>query len=154
MKAFQGLFLCAVIAVSGACSKPLSEEDQIRAAVGGLEAAARARDVKALKEFIADSYSDSQGNKKSDVGALAAYYFLQHPQVHVLTRIVSLEIAEAGKAQVQLVAALAGTAFSSAEELAKLSADLYRFDFTLALEDKDWRITGAAWRPASPSDLF
>ena len=154
MTARLGFLLFCLALANGACSKPLSEEDQVRAAVGGLEAAARARNVKGLKEFVSDSYSDGQGNKKADVGALVTYYFFQHPQVHVLSRIVSLELGEAGKAQVQVAAALAGTGFSTAEELIKLSADIYRFDFTFVREGKDWRIARAAWRPADPSDLF
>ena len=38
--------------------------------------------------------------------------------------------------------------------VARLRADLYRFDFALAEEGGDWRVTSASWRRAEAGDFL
>jgi hypothetical protein len=127
----------------------------VRRTLGAIEAAARARDVAALREHLSDDYADPQGNDERTVSRLAAVHFLGHESVHTLTRIQRLELPEPGRAEVEAVVAMAGTAIPDAEALALVSADLYRFEVTLREEEPEtWRVVSATWQPASLPDFL
>jgi hypothetical protein len=53
-----------------------------------------------------------------------------------------------------MFAALASVPGGVLPDLKNLSADVYRFDLTLADEDGTWRVVRAAWSPATVKDLL
>lgn len=125
----------------------------MRAVLGALEAGAQARDVGALKEQVSEAYADGAGNDKRAIGALVGLHLLRNESIHLLTRIRSVELPEPGAARAVAVVAMAGVPIPGPEALSTLRADLYRFDLALREEDGVWRVTGAAWRPASIDEL-
>jgi hypothetical protein len=69
--------------------------------------------------------------------------------------VQAIELASERAARLELIAALAGTTIPDVEALARIDADLYRFELELRLEaDDDWRVTRAEWHPASLQDLL
>jgi hypothetical protein len=130
-----------------------SPEDQVRRVLAALEAAAEARDVGAMKEYLSEWYQDAQGNDRRTVLGLATGHFMRNKSVYVFTRIGAVEIAEPGLARAEALVALAGTPIADAGALPQVHADLYRFDVRLRDERGTWRVISAAWQPATLSDF-
>jgi hypothetical protein len=140
--------------VSGCSSAPESPEDAVRATVAAIEAAAGARDAGAVGEHVSEGYEDGHGNAKKDVLGIVALHLMRNQSVYTLSRILSVEFAEPDRAQVRVLAALAGRPIPDPTALAGLRADLYEFDVTLREEEPGtWRVTAADWHPATLADF-
>ncbi len=108
-----------------------------------------------MKSHVSEGYGDAAGNDKQAVGAVAAVHVLRNESIFLLTRVGEVEILAPGEARVEALVAMAGTPIDSPEALAGVRADVWRFDFTLREEEPEtWRVTRAAWRPASASDFL
>jgi hypothetical protein len=82
-----------------ACGKKSSDEEQVRALIDSVEAAAEARDASDVLEHIADDYADSSGLDKTQLRDFLRGYFLSHPKLELLVNIESLEFPVDGLAQ-------------------------------------------------------
>ncbi|MFI5317343.1 MAG: hypothetical protein ACHQ6T_16710 [Myxococcota bacterium] len=142
--------LALALGCSGGAETP---EDRVRQVLAALAAAAEARDVGALKAYVSESYKDAEGNDRRTVLGVATAHFMRNSSVYVLMRVSELEIPEPGYASARALVALAGTPIANAGALLSVRADLYRFDLRLRDERGEWRVTSAAWQPASPSDF-
>jgi hypothetical protein len=144
-----------VAAVLGACpGPPEGPESQVRALLAEAEAAAEAKDAGALKRLVSERYADEDGHDRQAIAGLLTYTFLRHQSVHLLTRIRAIAFPEPGRGTATVFVAMAGTPISGTDALTRVRADLYRFDFELADEgDGAWRVTRAAWRPATGEDF-
>lgn len=149
------VLLLALLVTSACNRKPDSPEEQVRAVLTSLEAAAREKDLRNLKDHVSERYSDEQRNNKQAVAQLLTYYFFQNRSIHVFTRIRDVTAETPSRVNASVLAALAGSPVNEASELADTNATLYHFDFTFSLEDGDeWKITGASWGPAELDDFF
>ncbi len=144
-----------ILGLSSCKSPPAAPEEQVRRSIARIEALAAERDIGGLKDFVSEQYRDDQGNDRQQVAGVLTFYFYQHKSIYVFTRIGEITIPEPGKAKAVVLAALAGTPIAGAGDLAGARADLYRFEFEFAEEEKElWRVTRAAWRPAAPGDFL
>jgi hypothetical protein len=144
------LLLAGLLACSGDADSP---EQQLRALVQSAQDAANAQDADALQELVADSYADERGLGKADVDRLLALQLLRG-RPYVLLRTQELELPEAARAELRVLAGMARVPVGGFEEMLRISADVYVFDLALAQVDADtWRVTSARWRPALPADL-
>lgn len=111
------------------------------------EAFAEARDAPALRNLVADDYSDASGRDAADVRNLLHAWLIGHPSVNLLTRIDSIELEGTELARVQVtVGVLSRKAGSDAAW--DLATDIHRLDVRLARgEDGEWRAIRAG--PAS-----
>jgi len=82
-----------------ACGTKSSDEDEVRALIGAVEAAAEARDASDVLEHVADNYADSAGYDKTRLQDFLRGYFLVHPRLELLVNIESLEFPVDGLAQ-------------------------------------------------------
>jgi hypothetical protein len=136
-----------------ACApEPQFPEDEDRALLA--EIAVEERDLNTLKGFVSDDYADERGDDKRAIHAILAYHFLRNRSVHLLTRVQSVTVLAPERAQATLLVAMAGRRIQSAEQLVGLRADLFRFEFALVREGRDWRVESAAWRRAERNDFF
>lgn len=146
------LLVFAVLLLS--CGKGDTPEEQVKRFVAAGEEAVEARSIGDVQELISEQYEDERGLGKRDFVALTARYLLTNKNIHVLTRIGSLEFPSGDRAVVQLYAAMTGQNVSDLDALLNMQADLYIFDLELAREDKEWKLVRARWRPANPEDFF
>jgi len=152
----RSLAILALLAAAAAAACTRDEptaHDRIVATLASAEQAAEAGDAAALKSQISDAYRDAAGRDKQAVGAIASLHLLQQRAVHLLTRVVSVELAAPGEARVEVLVAMAAAPIDDPELLAGVRADLYRFDLSLREEDGNWRVVSAAWRPAALDDF-
>jgi hypothetical protein len=150
----RGWAFALALAASACGGDPATPEARIRALLAGAEAAAEAKDAGGLKELVSDAYADDQGQDKRAVMGLVTFYFMRHQTIHLLTRVDRIELADDGSARAGVFVAMAGTPILGLDDLARLRADLYRFDFALAEENDDWRVTSASWRRAETADFL
>jgi len=146
------LLLSLLTACGGDESSP---EEQIRRYIAEGETAAEGRELKRLRELIAETYTDQAKRTRRDLVRLLGGYFIRHKSIHLFTRIASLQIKAEKQAGVVLYVAMAGSPISEAEQLLLLRADLHRFELELGKgEDDQWRLLSARWRRAIPDDFI
>ena len=150
MKRFpRALLLMLVLLLVQACSdENESPEEQIRRFIDAGVEAAEARSVDELGEMLDADFIDQQGNNRHQLGRLLRAYFFRHKNIHLFTRIDSVELLDANRASVGLYVAMAGSAISGVDALPSLRARIYRFELQLVREEA-WLVRHASWAPAS-----
>jgi len=134
---------------------PDSPETEIRAFVASAQAAAEERNARELRSMIAEDYIDVQGHDHKAIERLIRLYIFRNQSINVFTRIQTIEFPEPERALVIVMAALAGRPVTSADELAGLNADLYRFNLELIRRGReDWQVQHAAWERAQLADFW
>ena len=152
---YLSALLLSLLLVSGCSSDPESPEDQVRTLLAEAEAAVEARSIKDAAALVSETYQDQYRNNKRVIVRLLLGTFHRHQNIHLLTRIHTLEIAADGQvADTVVYAAMAGMPLESAEALVSVNASLYRFDLTLNREEDGWRLVQAAWRRAQAADFL
>lgn len=150
-----GWRLALVLALAACSGQPESLETEIRAFIAQAQAAAEERNARELRALIAEDYVDVRGNNRQAIEKLIRLHLFRNQSIHVLTRVRAIEFPEPERALVTVMTALAGRPVASADELAGLNADLYRFDLELIRRGKDdWQVRHAAWEPASLADFW
>ena len=146
--------IVAVALVAQGCRRRLSPEEQVRAALDVVVTAIRELKIKPVAAALSDQYSDADGNDKKQIVALLRAQLLFHPNLYLVSKITSIQCPEASQAQVVVFAAMASVPAEIPTSFRNLSADVYRFELSLADEDGTWRVRSASWAPALKSDLF
>lgn len=133
------VLLCSTIA---ACGGPATgAEEQVRDWLRQGQAAAEAKERRALMRMISPAYADARGNSRDDVENLLRIYFLRQQKVGLVTRIEELTVIGGTAAEVSLAVAMAGTNDSAIG----FSADAYRFTLELEYDGDDWLLIAARW---------
>jgi len=142
-------FSILLIIFTAACSdKPDDPRHQIKILIDQVEAAAEKSSVKSFSEHVSEQYKDKYHDNRQQAMRSVLGYFHRNRNIHLFTRISSIEINEqvpdSAKASVNV--AMTGTQVDSAEQLLLLKASIYRFDLDLRKEDDQWMISSAAWQ--------
>ncbi len=154
--AFLAVLLSSGSGLVSACGKsnPLDAAEQIRAAIAAAQGAAQQRDISTLKDFVADGYKDLRGYEKREVVRLVQGYLLRHRNIHMLSKIIDLELMEPTRASTLLLVAMAGRRIESAEQLWDLRADVFQFDLSWIRTNGAWQVANATWRRVRIDDFF
>jgi hypothetical protein len=126
------LFFIAAILLS-ACGAKSSDEEQVRALIDSIEAAAEARDASDVLEHIADDYADSGGFDKIQLQNFLRGYFLAHPRLELFVNVESLEFPVDGLAHAVVTVAT----------VALGDPDLQRLKVELRRAGGEWRVARA-----------
>jgi hypothetical protein len=154
MKSF-GQVLCLVwvfILIQSCSDNAVSSQDEIRAYIDSGVNAAESRDMDAMAELMHGDYSDQKGYNKKQLTGLLRGYFFRHKNIHLFTKIDSIELLAENEAIVRMHVAMAGSVIADVDALAALRARIYRFELQLIKQD-EWLLTYAVWGPASMSDF-
>jgi ketosteroid isomerase-like protein len=136
MSRLLALFL--VLATVG-CSDPDSPETQVRRTLDSMEAAAEARDVGDLMEFIADDFRDGYGRGGEELRRYVQGYFIANQSIHLLTRIDSLEFPHPDEARLHVTLGMAGREADAANAW-DVATDLQDFEVTMRKEEDEWKV--------------
>lgn len=126
----------------------------MRRALDGVVEAVAKRHIKPVAAAVSEQYADGEGNDKKQILALLRAQLLLHPNLHLLSKVTSVESPEPGFVRVIAYAAMASVSPGAPPDLRNLSADVCRFELTWADEGGAWRVNRAAWAPALARDLF
>ncbi len=138
-----------------ACSGELPPaEEQIRKLNNDAELAVEAKDVKTLKDFVADGYMDERGHDKSALIRLVQLYLLHHKAIYVHTITRSLVIIDEDNAAAEILAAMAGQPVSNPDQLFDMRADLVRFEVSYVRDGDEWQVRNVEWRSATVEDFL
>lgn len=155
MRARDSVLVIALAISAFGCRRPrLSPEQQVRKAIDAVVAAVRERDLKPVAAAVSDAYADSEGNDKKQIVSQVRVQFLLHPNLYLLAKTASVECTEPDQASAVVYAAMASVPAGVVPDPRNMSANVYRFELTLADEDGTWRVRRAAWHPATVKDLL
>jgi hypothetical protein len=147
---YRTVLLTLILLLVQACSDDDSAEDQIRHLIDNAVQAAENRSVDSLSDLMHNDFIDEKGNNRQQLAKLLRVYFFRHKNIHLFTRIDSIEMLSDNQTSVSLHVAMAGTVISDVSALSSLSARIYRFELQLIKQD-DWLLRHASWEPASLS---
>lgn len=137
-----------------ACSdNTQTPESEITDYIKTAELAAENRQLSELEELVDKQYIDQKKLDKAGLLNLLRAYFFRHKNIHLLTRIDSIDLQSGNRAFVKVYAAMTANAVNSASELSGLRARVYFFELQLFKEDR-WRLQQANWKPASIRDMI
>jgi hypothetical protein len=129
------------------CGGEQGTEAQVRAYVDRVVEAVEERAWRSFGEYFADAYQDRRGLSKDEVIAVLARHVLAHQRIYVLRRVASVQIGDPHDARVVVYAAMAGRPLSGPQDLARLAADVYRFEIDLrAGPDGEFRTVRSDWQ--------
>lgn len=146
LRAWAATAIAVTMALAG-CGREESPETRVRAVIAAGEAAAEERDLAGLLEHVSPAFRDANGGGRDELRQYLRGYFVMHQSVHLSTRIVNIEFPYRDYARVQLQVVMLGRESADAARL-ELAADAKQIVLELALEDDEWKVVRAAWRPA------
>lgn len=137
-------------ALLGCGAPPATPEQEVRAALAALEAAAEAGDAGAFTELVSADYQDPYGHDREKLRAFVAFQLMRSGrgrELIVRVRDVRIEPSDPARAAVTLAVGLAGAG-------ARLGAEVYAVDMDLAREADAWRVSWAQWHATPATDLL
>lgn len=142
------VMLAVLVTLAAGCGESQTPDAKVRAVIAQGEQAAEARDLSGIMDLVAPSYQDEQGGGRDELKHYLRGYLVAHQAIHLLAKVESVEFPYRDMAKVSLTLGTLGrdTAAATAFDLA---ADVYDVELELALDDGEWRVTRASWRPAS-----
>jgi len=142
------------LALLAGCSGGDDPEQRVRAFIDRVAASAEARAWSDFDIYLAEDFSDDRGLTRREALAVVTRYILAHRSVHVFQRVRQIEVRDPRHARAVILAALAGSPVDGPDDLARLDANLYRFEIELADEGDGFRVTSAAWQPVGLEALL
>jgi hypothetical protein len=142
-------------ALLGCGASPATPEQEVRAALAALEAAAEAGDAGAFAELVSADYQDPYGHDREKLRAFVAFHVMRSGrgrELIVRVRDVRIEPSDPARAAVTLAVGLAGA--GSRRGPGGLGAEVYTVDLDLAREGDVWRVSWAQWHAAPAMDLL
>ncbi len=147
--------MCAMLATMllGACGDEITPEQEIRALVREAEIAAEERQVGDLARLISAQYGDEHGQSKEELVRMLRLQMIRNQVMYLMVRTGEIKIIDQATATAVVRVAMAGGPLETFEDLARLGAELYRFDLDLVKESGKWRIIRASWGRALDKDF-
>jgi hypothetical protein len=143
-----------ILLLLAGCARDDTPEQRVRAFVDRVAASAEARAWNDFDAYLAEDFSDRRGLTRREALGVVARYILAHRNIHVFQRVRQIEVRDARHARAVVLAALAGSPVGGPGDLARLDADLYRFELELADEGDGFRVRSAAWQPVGLEALL
>jgi hypothetical protein len=133
-----------------ACGAPPTPEQEVRAVLDVLEAAAERGDASAFAELVSPAYSDPYGHDRDGLRALVAFQVMQSGRGReVIVRVRDVSFPEPARAVVALSVGFAGSRGTLG-----LGAEAYAVDLDVLREGDVWRVSWAQWHAAPATDLL
>ena len=140
--------LALLLGAALACGEASTPEQEVRAVLAALEAAAESGQAGDFADWVSAGYEDSYGHDREKLRAFVAFHVMQSGRGReLIVRVREVSFPEPERAAVTLAVGLAGAG-------SRLSAEVYAVDMDLVREDDAWRVAWAQWRAAPAADLL
>lgn len=131
-----------VLMLLAACSGPATDaEAELRQWVADGQAAAEAKQRRALMNMISSAYADARGNDRERIDEVLRVYFFRQNNIKLLVSIEAIRVMGETAAEIDLTVGMAGTN----DGVLGFSADAYRFQMELEKNAGDWLLIAARW---------
>lgn len=150
------LWITALLALMllQACSPTeISSEAQLKQFVEQAVSAGEARSHDDLIAWVSNDFQGKQGIDRNQVSRLIRVYLFRHKNIHLFSKIDSIEFSSETDAIIRLHVAMAGSAISDSSVLASLRARIYRFELEMVKVGNEWKVRQADWWPAGMVDM-
>lgn len=142
MQGRMGIAVTVIAMALCACTRTTPEQ-RLRDTVAALQAAVEARNAGDIRQVLADDFVGPEGLDREGAVRMAQAMFLRHRDIGV---------AIAGPLQVRMQPDHATVRFETAltggsGNLLPDAARLYSVETGWRLDDGDWRLTSASWKP-------
>jgi hypothetical protein len=146
--------LLALLLLLQACSQTeISSEARLKQIVEQAISAAESRSHDDLMEWVSRDFRGRQGIDRKRVSRLIRVYLFRHKNIHLFSKLDSIEFSSETDAIIRLHVAMAGSAISDSSVLASLRARIYRFELEMVNDGNEWMVKQANWWPAGISDM-
>jgi len=158
MKNLQHVIVITLIVILfNACSSEpqLDKKTRLLNTLEGMETAIETKGLDDFFERVSDDFiSTGRGWGKKDAQRMLRIRLMRNQNVHVHQVIKRIDWLDEGadQAEVEVVVAVAGTAFSLTD-LPTLRADMVKFIVTFKLIDDEYLVTQTEWNRANPADF-
>ncbi len=126
----------------GACGGPASApEEELRQWVSAGQAAAEAKERRALINMISPAYADARGRDRDAIEAKLRFYFFRQNSVKLLTTIEAIRVIGDTAAEVDMTVAMTG----KNDSVLGFSASAYRFELELEKDDDQWLLISSRY---------
>jgi len=144
----SGFALALLLGAALACGEAPTPEQEVRAVLGALEAAAENGRAGDFAELVSASYADPYGHDREKLRAFVAFHVMQSGRGReLIVRVRDISFPEPARAAATLAVGLASAG-------SRLSAEVYAVDMDLVREGDGWRVSWAQWHPAPATDLL
>lgn len=133
-------FLAYCLGIAGCARTP--PEQALRDAIAEGRAAIETRDGAAVQALLAEDFVGNDGLDREGARRLAQALFLRHRDIALQTGPLDIELQES-HARVRFSAALVGGRGALLPE----AGQFYDVDTGWRLEEGEWRLVSATWRP-------
>jgi hypothetical protein len=131
-----------VLLLIAACGGPATPpEEELRQWVNSAQAAAEAKERRAMLDLISPDYADGRNYKRDDIGDMLRVYFLRQNNITLLTSIDEIRLYGDSAAEIDMTVGMAGTN----DSVFGFSADAYSFQLELENNGDDWLLIAARW---------
>ncbi len=144
MQHLRRTLFSAVILALAACAKEDSPEQQVRAVIDEIEAAAEARDVGDVMEHVSNQYRNADGQSRDEISRYVHGYFIANQSIRLLTRVEQIDFPSQEEAKAKVLVGMIGREAQTGADW-NLVADLYEFDVVFIREGDGWKATYAEW---------
>ena len=151
--AFKTFLLFIFFCITACSDEAISPEDEIKQYIENGKFAVEKRSHSDLTELIDESYKDQRGWTRLDIKKVARGYFFTHKNIHLLTKIDSIDFQNKNSAFVVLHVAMAGNIITDLNSLSSLRARIYKFELQLIKNDV-WLLQQAKWETAKIRDML
>lgn len=139
------IILSAFCLYACADSETSSPEQKIRKTLSTIEDGIENRSLSQVIDNISDDYSDHQGRVKKDIKRLTQFQILKNQNIHLFTRIKSIEVND-GYASIELSSAMTSLNIDLSIEANRIKANSYKTSLVLKNESGDWRVISSSWQ--------
>jgi len=147
------LYISIIFFLSSCAEKTLLPEEEIKAYISAAKQSAESRSHNDLADLISEHYQDQKSLNKKKIASLARAYFFRHKNIHLFTKLDSINFQKDKEAFVVVYVAMAGTAITDVNMLSNLRARIYRFELLL-IKNNEWLLQQARWSPAKLTDIL
>ncbi|TYT23784.1 nuclear transport factor 2 family protein [Luteimonas viscosa] len=133
---FATLLLCA------GCVRD-DPEAALRKTVTDMQAALEQRDAAAMQQHLADDFIGNDGLDRDGARRMTAAYLLRHRDIGINAGPLQVDMADT-HAVVRFTAMLRG----GSGRLLPDAARVYEVETGWRLDDGDWKLASASWKPA------
>lgn len=141
--AFLG-FLCAF--ALQACSKAMSPEDLIKAAVYDAAAAAGNKDVKGVMKYVSKSFKNDEGLDYNALKAILLSELFKGEKTRVFVVSIRVEVKrDTAVVEVKAVMVRGKKDVLELKDVVPADASAKRFDIVFKKEEDGWKAVSAVW---------